>query len=110
MNRLLDPSKLSNRQSQFAGAVADTERPHDRSGLNRAELQGPSEPKHILPVLPDEIGVDAVASDAIKGRNPPRIKAPVSGAANVGEARVNRYHRVELTAATRPKSGPGSAP
>jgi hypothetical protein len=66
VDRLINTSDFSHLLSQLGGPVVDAKSPHDRNCLDQAELQRAGESKQIVPVLSDQIRIDAMACDTIQ--------------------------------------------
>ena len=86
MQRLDDAAELGERASQRSRPVLYLQDAHDGAGMDAAQLQRPGEAQHVLPVLGDEVDVDAVAREpvqhAVIGS---LVDAPKSGVADIGE-------------------------
>ena len=67
VNGLINTSDFSHRLSQPGGPGVDAKRPHDRSRLNQSEFQRAGEPQQIVPVLSNQVRIDAMACNTIKG-------------------------------------------
>jgi hypothetical protein len=60
VNGLVDAPEFSNGLGQPRWAVIDPQRPHDRGRLDHAELEGTGQAKQVVPVVFDEIRIDAL--------------------------------------------------
>jgi hypothetical protein len=63
---LINTPDFGHRLSQLGGAVVDPKSPHDRSCLDQTEFQRAGESKQIIPVLFDEIRIDAMRATPFK--------------------------------------------
>jgi hypothetical protein len=61
-DRFVDAPELCHGLSKLCRAVVNSERLHDRGGLDKFE--GTSKPEQVIPVFLNELGVDAMAGNA----------------------------------------------
>jgi hypothetical protein len=81
----VDAPEFGDSLSELRWAVINPKGSHDRRRLHHTQLQRSGQTQDIVPVLPNEIRVDAMPADAIQEAVVSRlIDSPVPGAANIG--------------------------
>ena len=86
MQRLDDAAEFGERASQRGRPVLHLQDAHDGAGMDAAQLQRPGQAQHVLPVLGDEVDVDAVARQPVqRAVISALVDAPEPGVADVGE-------------------------
>jgi hypothetical protein len=81
----VDAPEFGDSLSELRWAVINPKGSHDRRRLHHTQLQRSGQTQDIVPVLPNEIRVDAMPADAIQEAVVTRlIDSPVPGAANIG--------------------------
>ena len=66
VNGLVDAPDFGDRLGQLRWAVIHAKRSHDRGCLDHAQLQGSGQAKHVIPVVLDEVCIDAMPGNTIE--------------------------------------------
>src|ERR1019366_7642852 len=81
----VDAAEFGDSLSELRWAVINPKGSHDRRRLHDPQLQRSGQTQDVVPILTNEIRVDAMPADAIEAAVVGRlIDSPVPGAANVG--------------------------
>lgn len=84
-----DAAEFGQRPRKPCRAVVGLKRSDKPRGLHHAKLQGAGKAQQVVPLLGNQLGVDAIGSQTIEGAVIGRgINAPQAGSARVGEPRA----------------------
>ena len=86
VQRFDDAAKFGERAGQSGRTVLDLQDPHDGASMDATQLQRPGQAQHVLPVLDDEVDVNAVTGEPVQQAViDGLVDAPEPGVADVGE-------------------------
>ena len=86
VQRLDDAAEFGERAGQRGWPVLHLQDAHDGPGMDAAQLQRPGQAQHVLPVLGDQVDIDAVAREPVqRAVIGALVDAPEPGVADVGE-------------------------
>ena len=84
VERLYQPIQLLQRASQLGREVLGLQGPDQARGLHRAKFERAGQAQQVVPVLDDELHVDALGSQFVQGQVGFAVQAPEPSAADVG--------------------------